>query len=175
MRATEIGDDRLVPDAGAPIDVHVYVEVSDLDRALAFYVGGLGLRELRRFTPRWVELAGARVPIHLLARPEPEFRAGAATLRRDYLRHWTPVHLDFVVDSLQTAVARAVAAGGVLDRDIVDHRYWRMANLADPFGNGVDLIEFAEGGYEAFVSRAPTDLPTGVDDQPSSRLRQQPD
>jgi catechol 2,3-dioxygenase-like lactoylglutathione lyase family enzyme len=154
MRATEIGDDRLVPDAGAPIDVHVYVEVSDLDRALAFYVGGLGLRELRRFTPRWVELAGARVPIHLLARPEPEFRAGAATLRRDYVRHWTPVHLDFVVDSLQTAVTRALAAGGVLDRDIVDHRYWRMANLADPFGNGVDLIEFAEGGYEAFVSRA---------------------
>ncbi len=29
-----------------------------------------------------------------------------------------------------------------------------MVNLADPFGNGVDLIEFAEGGYEAFVSRA---------------------
>ncbi len=143
-----------MPDDGAPIDVHAYVEVSDLDRALAFYVGGLGLRERRRFTPHWVELAGARVPIHLLARPEPEFTAGAATLRRDYVRHWTPVHLDFVVDSLQTAVARAVAAGGFLDRDIVDHRYWRMANLADPFGNGVDLIEFAEGGYEAFISRA---------------------
>jgi predicted enzyme related to lactoylglutathione lyase len=67
-------------------------------------------------------------------------------LRRDYVRHWTPLHVDFVVDSLQTAVTRALAAGGVLDRDIVDHRYWRMANLADPFGNGVDLIEFAEGG-----------------------------
>lgn len=143
-----------VPGAGAPIDVHAYVEVSDLDRALAFYVGGLGLRELRRFTPRWVELAGARIPIHLLARPEPEFRAGPATLRRDYVRHWTPVHLDFVVEDLQTAVDRAVAAGGVLDRDIVDQHYWRMANLADPFGNGVDLIEFAAGGYEAFVSRA---------------------
>src|ERR1700753_1732706 len=81
MRATEIGDDRPVPDAGAPIDVHVYVEVSDLDRALAFYVGGLGLRELRRFTPHWVELAGARVPIHLLAPAETEFRAGAASPR----------------------------------------------------------------------------------------------
>ncbi len=154
MGAAEIGDDGIVPCAGAPIDVHAYVEVSDLDRALAFYVGGLGLHELRRFTPRWVELAGARIPIHLLARPEPEFVAGAATLQRDYVRHWTPVHLDFVVDDLQTAVGRAVAAGGVLDRDIVDHHYWRMANLADPFGNGVDLIEFVEGGYDAFVSRA---------------------
>src|ERR1700759_1645721 len=141
VRAPEIGDDPPVPDAGAPIDVHVYIEVSDLDRALAFYVGGLGLGELRRFTPRWVELAGARVPIHLLARPEPEFRAGAAMLRRDYVRHWTPVHLDFVVDSLQTAVARAVAAGGVLDRDIVDHRYWRMGNPAAPFAHRVALNE----------------------------------
>ena len=114
---------------------------------------GLGLCELRRFTPRWVELGGARLPIHLLLRPEPEFRAGSATLRRDHVRHWTPVHLDFVVDDLETAVDRAVAAGGVLDRDIAEHHHWRMANLADPFGNGVDLIEFADGGYDAFVSR----------------------
>jgi predicted enzyme related to lactoylglutathione lyase len=121
---------------------------------LAFYVGGLGLRELRRFTPRWVDLASARIPIHLLARPQPTFTAGAATLRRDYVRRWTPVHLDFGVEDLQPAVDRAVAAGGVLDRDIVVHHYWRMANVADPFGNGVDLIELAEGGYEAFVSRA---------------------
>jgi predicted enzyme related to lactoylglutathione lyase len=143
-----------VPGAGAPIEVHAYIEVSDLDRALAFYVSGLGLHELRRFTPRWVELTGARIPIHLLARPEPEFTAGVATLRRDYVRHWTPVHLDFVVEDLKTAVDRALAAGGVLDRDVVEHHYWRMANLADPFGNGVDLIEFAEGGLDTFVSRA---------------------
>ena len=153
MSAAEIGDDRLVP-GDTPIGVHAYVEVSDLDRALAFYVGGLGLREGRRFTSRWVELAGASIPIHLLARPEPEFRIGTATRKRDYARHWTPVHLDFVVEDLETAVDRALAAGGVLDRDIVDHHYWRMANVGDPFGNGVDLIEFAEGGYDAFVSRA---------------------
>jgi hypothetical protein len=100
------------------------------------------------------ELTGARIPTHLLVRPEPEFRAGVATLRRDFARHWTPVHLDFVVDDLETAVERAVAAGGALDRDVVDHHYWRMANFAHPFGNGVDLIEFAEGGCDAFVLRS---------------------
>jgi predicted enzyme related to lactoylglutathione lyase len=142
----------VVPDETA-IEVHAYIEVSDLETGLAFYVGGLGLHELRRFTPRWVELAGARIPIHLLARPELELSAGAATLRRDFARHWTPVHLDFIVDDLAPAVERALAAGGTLDREIVDHRYWRMANLADPFGNGVDLIEFSEGGYEAFLAR----------------------
>jgi hypothetical protein len=28
-----------------------------------------------------------------------------------------------------------------------------MANIGDPFGNGVDLIQFAEGAYDAFISR----------------------
>ena len=140
-----------MPGDRGEIDVHAYVEVGDLERALRFYVGGLGLRELRRLTPRWVELAGARIPVHLLLRPEPGFTAGSTALRRDFGRHWTPVHLDFVVDDLQAAVERAVTAGGALDRDIVDHHHWRMANLADPFGNGVDLIEFVDGGYEAFV------------------------
>jgi predicted enzyme related to lactoylglutathione lyase len=140
-----------LPHASGQLDVHAYVEVFDLQQALRFYVGGLGLRELRRLTPRWVELAGARIPIHLLARPEPDFRTGATALRRDFARHWTPVHLDFVVDDLTAAVERAVAAGGVMDRNVVDHQYWRMANLADPSGNGVDLIEFADGGYDAFV------------------------
>src|SRR6201996_6446733 len=83
--------------------------------------------------------------------PSPDFTAGPATLRRDLGRHWTPVHLDFVVADLQVAVERAISAGGVLDRDIVDHRYWRMANLADPSGNGVDLIQLVDGGYEEFV------------------------
>jgi len=152
MTAAEIGDDGLVSGA-APIEVHAYVEVSDLDQALAFYVGGIGLHETRRFTPHWVELGGARIPIHLLTRPDEEFTAGAAPLRRDWARHWTPVHLDFVVTDLEAAVDRAVAAGGRLDREIVDHHYWRMANIGDPFGNGVDLIEFAEGGYDAFPSR----------------------
>ncbi len=130
----------------------MYIEVSDLDSGLAFYTSGLGLRELRRFTPRWVELAGARVPIHLLARPDPSFKAGQRLLARSYERHWTPVHLDLIVDDLKVALQRALAAGATLDRDIVDHHYWRMANLADPFGNGIDLIQFAQGGYEAFVA-----------------------
>jgi catechol 2,3-dioxygenase-like lactoylglutathione lyase family enzyme len=134
------------------LDVHIYIEVRDLEAGVAFYTSGLGLRELRRFTPRWVELSGARVPIHLLARPEPSFRAGGARLGRSFERHWTPVHVDLIVDDLQPAVARALAAGATLDRDIVDHHYWQMANLADPFGNGIDLIQFDHGGYPAFLA-----------------------
>src|SRR4051812_49848901 len=97
-------------------EVHVYIEIDDLERGIEFYVDGLGLTLTRRLTPRWVELGGARVPIHLLARPEPEFESGDHVLRKDFSRHWTPIHLDFVVEDLEAAVQRAVAAGATLGR-----------------------------------------------------------
>jgi predicted enzyme related to lactoylglutathione lyase len=62
------------------------------------------------------------------------------------------VHLDFVVPDLETVVARLVALGAMLDRPIESREYGRMANMADPFGNGFDLIEFSGRGYDG-VSR----------------------
>ncbi len=45
-------------------------------------------------------------------------------------------------------VARLTALGGTLDREIKTREYGRIANLADPFGNGFDLIEFSGAGYD---------------------------
>ena len=133
-------------------EVHVYIEIDDLARGVAFYVGGLGLHVRRRLTPTWVELGGAQVPIHLLARPERTFETGGQVLAKDFARHWTPVHLDFVVDDLDVAVERAVAAGAVLERRVDHPGLWRLAALADPFGHGVDLIESPEAGYEQLAA-----------------------
>src|SRR4051794_20051808 len=99
-------------------EVHVYIEIDDLDGGVRFYVDGLGLRVLRRLTPRWVELAGAQMPIHLLARPEATFQTGEHVLAKDFARHWTPIHLDIVVDDLEASVDRAVHAGAVLERRV---------------------------------------------------------
>src|SRR5262245_29281065 len=129
-------------------EVHVYIEIDDLQRGIAFYVDGLGLRVKRRLTERWVELEGAQVPIHLLARPEPEFETGDHVLRKDFARHWTPVHLDFVVSDLDAAIERAVRAGATIERRVEHPGLWRLAALADPFGNGIDLITDPEAAYE---------------------------
>jgi predicted enzyme related to lactoylglutathione lyase len=51
------------------------------------------------------------------------------------------VHADFVVAGLDAAVGRATAAGAVLERPVVRRSRNAIAGLADPFGNGVDLIE----------------------------------
>src|SRR3954452_22403073 len=140
-------------------EVHVYIEIDDLDRGVRFYVDGLGLRVLRRLTPRWVELAGAQMPIHLLARPEPTFETGEQVLTKDFARHWTPVHLDFVVDDLEAAVERAMQAGAVLERRVEHPGFWRLAALADPFGSGFDLIEQPEAGMIRLAERTPQPAP----------------
>jgi hypothetical protein len=58
------------------------------------------------------------------------------------------VHLDFVVADLDAKVARLTAT---LDRGIQSRDYGRMANMADPFGNGFDLIEFSGPGYDRSI------------------------
>ena len=46
------------------------------------------------------------------------------------------MHLDFVVDDIEAAVHRAVEVGATLKDPIEDHRWGRIAHLADPFGHG---------------------------------------
>ena len=130
---------------------HAYIEVADAKRGMAFYEG-LGLTVKRFLSPTWIELSGANLPIFLLADRPAIADLGSRTAPRSYERHWTPVHLDFVVADLDAAVARLTTLGGSLDRDVKVREYGRIANMADPFGNGFDLVEFAGPGYDA-VSR----------------------
>src|SRR3954465_8062550 len=123
-------------------EVHVYIEIDDLERGIAFYGGvafyveGLGLSVARRLTPHWVELAGAQMPIHLLARPEPRFESGEHVLHKDFGRHCTPIHLDFVVEVLDVAVERAVRAGARTERRVDHPGLWRLVALVGPVGHG---------------------------------------
>lgn len=133
------------------IEMRACVDVDDIEKGIAFYTRALGLRVGRRFDRYWAELLGATSPIDLL-----ETRAGTraspgAVARRDFGRHWTPVHLDFVVDDLDAAVARAVEAGAALERPVRDEPYGRLANLADPFGHGICLLEMNARGYDALL------------------------
>ena len=130
------------------LTVHAYIEVTEPARGIEFYCDGLGLTVKRRLSPRWIELAGANVPIFLLADRPAVAVLGSMRVPRDYQRHWTPVHLDFIVADLDAMVARLRGLGGSLDREIKEREYGRIANMADPFGNGFDLIEFSGSGYD---------------------------
>ena len=74
--------------------------------------------------------------------------------RRDYRRHWTPVHLDFVVADLDAALARAQRAGATLEGEPRSATWGRIATLADPFGHGLCLIQFLGRGYDEVATHA---------------------
>ena len=56
---------------------------------------------------------------------------------------------------IAAALARLIALGGSLDRPIERREYGRIANMADPFGNGFDVIEFSGSGYSGRLGRDP--------------------
>lgn len=117
--------------------LEICIDVDDVDRAIEFYGKGLGLT-VAEHHPEWAHLKlGDQTFWIMKVLPGPD-----GPVSRDYRRHWTPVHLDFLVDDIDSAVERALKAGGKLDREI-ERRPERgdMANLSDPSGNGIDLIE----------------------------------
>ncbi len=128
----------------------VNIDVDDLEKATAFYCEGLGLAVGRRFAG-WRELLGGSSPIYLLPKDAGSPISPALDRTRDYARHWTPVHLDFVVDDIDAAIARARAAGATVEQEPREHAYGRLALLADPFGNGFCLLQFTGRGYDAIA------------------------
>ncbi len=130
----------------------VNVDVDDLETAVRFYTSALGLRVGRRFTGGGIELVGAEAPIYMLvaASGTPPFHG--ATGVRDYRRHWTPVHLDFAVEDIEAAVKQAEAAGAKVEVPIEQHKWGKMAVLADPFGHGFCLLQFQGRGYDEIAT-----------------------
>src|SRR5262245_9073066 len=135
------------------MDVLVNIDVDDLARAEAFYTTAFDLTPARRFGVGALELVGASSKIYLLVNPPDSFAPASGALR-NYDRHWTPVHLDIVVDDVDAAVARACAAGAMLEHAAKDTRWGRIAVLADPFGHGLCILAFRGAGYDAIATPA---------------------
>lgn len=125
------------------------IDVPDLNAAINFYCAALGLRLNRVIEDDVAELAGADSMICLLRKPAGPCAAGATSLTRDYVRHWTPVHLDFVVDDVGEAARIAEEAGATREGECMEWRGSKWITFSDPFGHGFCLIEFAGGTYDA--------------------------
>ena len=129
-------------------DLLVNIDVDDLEKAIAFYCEAFGLRIGRRFGSGAMELLGSSAPIYLLVKPAGSPTSPATEQRRNYFRHWTPVHLDFVVDNLDESVVRAVRAGAKLEGGIESFSWGRLATFSDPFGHGFCLLQLVGAGYD---------------------------
>jgi predicted enzyme related to lactoylglutathione lyase len=135
------------------MDLLVNIDVPDLVRAVDFYTRAFALTVTRRFGTAGAELSGWPARLYLLQQAEGS--VGAAQSLRRYDRHWTPVHLDVVVDDLEAALSRALAAGARAETEIRTASWGKIIVLADPFGHGLCLIEFRGRGYDE-VAEPPT-------------------
>lgn len=130
----------------------VNIDVPDLDAAVRFYTSAFDLTIGRRFGAGGVELLGASAPIYLLVKAPGSAASSTTTQVRDYARHWTPVHLDVVVDDVDAAVDRALSAGAVLEKPVHSSNWGRLALMADPFGHGICLLQFVGRGYDEIAT-----------------------
>jgi len=123
------------------------IDVPDLAPAVAFYTAALGLRLERIIGDDIAELSGAGATICLLRKAADSPPVGSRPLVRRYDRHWTPVHIDFIVDDVMEAARRALAAGATRESECIVWNDSRCITFSDPFGHGFCLIDFENEGY----------------------------
>jgi predicted enzyme related to lactoylglutathione lyase len=133
------------------MDLLVNIDVPNLADGIAFYTRAFGLVVTRRLGAEAAELSGLPACIYLLQKPAGTLGAGKE--RRHYERHWTPVHLDVVVDDIEAAVTRALAAGARAEVEIRVNVWGKIAVMSDPFGHGFCLIQFLGRGYDEIVDQ----------------------
>jgi catechol 2,3-dioxygenase-like lactoylglutathione lyase family enzyme len=128
------------------------IDVEDLAVATDFYCRALNLTVGRRFGDSGLELLGASSAIYLLEKPLGSLACNAPVSARHYSRHWTPVHLDFVVPDIHAACAQAQAAGATPEGSLRTHAWGHIAVFADPFGHGFCLIQVLIRGYDEIAT-----------------------
>jgi predicted enzyme related to lactoylglutathione lyase len=120
------------------IKISVSIDVSNLKEAEIFYVEALGCKKVRD-QGSMVVLSVENSDIYL-----QEKAAGTKPLKsndvvRDYERHWTPIHLDFLCDNVDEIVSKVLKLGGTHEGG--ESAEWgAIAHCADPFGNGFCII-----------------------------------
>lgn len=134
------------------MQVLVNIDVEDLEAGVRFYCDGLGFVLLRYLFEHSVaelepEHESGATRVYLLQKAAGSKAADMDSARRDYARHWTPVHLDIAVDDLESARDRALAAGAQAEGSIRESGWGRLQPMCDPFGHGFCLLEFSGQGY----------------------------
>ena len=128
----------------------INIDVPELAAAESFYSEAFGLRRGRLLGSEVLEMLGGTAPVYLLQKAPGS--VGAASDVRDYQRHWMPMHMDVVVDELEPALERALAAGAIKEGLIREAGWGRIVQLADPFGHGWCLVQFLGRGYDELIS-----------------------
>ncbi|MGR7921393.1 VOC family protein [Zobellella denitrificans] len=127
--------------------VIINIDVPNLADGIEFYTQALGLTHTRTLDDDVAELEGVSSTVYLLQKSAGSPASRESGLKRSYARHWTPVHLDFVVDDIDSAKEKALKAGAKCESECVEWMGSRCITFSDPFGHGFCLIEFSGHNY----------------------------
>jgi predicted enzyme related to lactoylglutathione lyase len=121
------------------IKISVSIDVSNLKKAETFYVEALGCNKLRDQGSDMVVLSTENCDIYLQEKEAGTNPLISSEVIRDYKRHWTPVHLDFLTENIDQVVEKILKLGG-LHEGGESGDWGSIAYCADPFGNGFCVI-----------------------------------
>ena len=121
------------------IKISVSIDVSNLKKAEAFYVEALGCKKIRDQGSNMAVLSTENCNIYLQEKEAGTKPLASSEIVRDYKRHWTPVHLDFLTENIDAVVERILRLGG-LHEGGESGDWGSIAYCADPFGNGFCVI-----------------------------------
>ena len=121
------------------IKISVSIDVSSLKRAEMFYVEALGCKKLRAQGSNMVVLFTENCDIYLQEKEAGTKPVESSETVRDYKRHWTPVHLDFLTENIDEVVKKILQFGG-LHEGGESGEWGSIAYCSDPFGNGFCVI-----------------------------------
>lgn len=118
----------------------VSVDVPNLEEGLRFYRDAFRLTEIARAIATYAILKCGAAQIGIMEKPAGTKPAMGSDDIRRYERHWTPVHIDFHVDSFEAALARALSAGAKCEQKFDVPGRPPIAFCSDPFGNGFCIV-----------------------------------
>ena len=121
--------------------ISVSIDVPDLARGIRFYAEAFGFAKVAEPYPGVAVVKAGDTTITLLEKRERTKPSPNAQDVRRYDRHWTPVHLDFQVDDLKLALAKAVKAGATQEQVFEHPEHGSAAFCADPFGHGFCILQ----------------------------------
>jgi catechol 2,3-dioxygenase-like lactoylglutathione lyase family enzyme len=118
--------------------VNIRYMVDDVDESVAFYTKHLGFELLTSASPAFADVRRKNLRL-LLAGPESSAGRPMPDGRRPGPGGWNRIH--FVVDDIESEVARLRRDGATFRNDIVTGPGGKQILLEDPSGNVVELFQ----------------------------------
>lgn len=127
-------------EAAARPQVHVSIDVPELEAGLRFYREVFGFVEKARPFSTMAVLDANNVSVCMHEKAGGSKPSTASSDQRRYERHWTPVHIDLHVSDFDAVLDKIRQHGGAIENEFRNQGPKPAAFCSDPFGNGFCVI-----------------------------------